>query len=319
MRALVSRTASTPLAWADLPDRPLRPDEVRVQVAAAGVNPVDWKMRGFSLMSVAYALVGPSGPFVPGVDFAGVVTEAGAAVEGLRPGDPVVGGTDFSRRQRGSYARTVQVRANQVALLPPGVRLDEAACLPVAGVTAQAALFAAGGLVPARQPGARALILGASGGVGLFAVQLARNAGVTAVGVCSARNVALVRRLGALPIDYGAGDPLEAAREHGPYDVVVDAVGSAAYPVGRCRALLAKGGVHVLVMPLPRDYLQLAFRRARTVLGRPTTATLSPLVEALAAGRLEVPIAERIPFDEAERAHQTSREGRVVGKLVLMD
>ncbi|GMV44575.1 MAG: NADPH:quinone reductase [Myxococcales bacterium] len=318
MRALVSRSASTPLAWAELPDRSLRPDEVRVQVTAAGVNPVDWKMRGFSLLSVAHAIVGPSGPFVPGVDFAGVVTEAGTAVEGLRPGDPVVGGTDFSRRQRGSYARVVQVRADQVAPLPPSVRLDEAACLPVAGVTAQSALFEVGGLDVGRNPEARVLILGASGGVGLFAIQLARTAGAAVVGVCSARNVDLVRRLGALPIDYGAGDPLAAAREHGPYDVVVDAVGSAAYPVGRCRALLSKGGVHVLVMPQPRDYLQLAVRRARTVLGRPTTASLAPLVEALAAGRLEVLVAERIPFDDAERAHQVSREGRVVGKLVLV-
>src|SRR5258706_6219834 len=106
MRALVSHSASEPLAWAELPDRPLRPDEVRVEVRAVGVNPVDWKMRGLSLLGIAQRIVGASGPFVCGVDFAGVVLEAGSRVSEPQVGDPVVGGVDFSRRQRGSYPRT---------------------------------------------------------------------------------------------------------------------------------------------------------------------------------------------------------------------
>lgn len=317
VNALVSRSASTPLEWVELPDRPLRPDEVRVTVAAAGVNPVDWKMRGFDLLGLAHAVVGPSGPFVPGIDFAGHVVEVGAAVTELGLGDPVVGATDFSRRQRGSYARTVQVRADQVAALPPGVPLDEAACLPVAGVTAWAALFDRGTLAQRAEP--RVLVLGASGGVGHLAVQLARDAGAAVVGVCSARNAALVRGLGAVPVDYGAGDPLEAAAPHGPFDVVVDAVGSRSYPIRRCLAVLRDDGAHVLIMPRPADYARLATsRRVSTVLGRATGANLAPLVERLATGRLRVAIAERVPFDEAERAHQLSREGRVVGKLVLV-
>lgn len=317
MQALVSPSSATPLQWAELPDRPLRADEVRVQVAAVGVNPVDWKMRGFSALSVAYALVGPGRPFVPGVDFAGVVAEVGAQVSGLAVGDRVVGATDFSRKQRGSYARMVQVRGSQVAKLPAGVPFDAAACLPVPAVTAWTSLFTLGGIDRKESP--RALILGASGGVGHLAVQLARNAGATAVGVCSARNMALVERLGGTAVDYGAGDPLAQAAALGSYDVIVDAVGSSSYPMGRCLPLLRPGGVHVLVMPTPRDYLRLAFsRRVRTVLGRPSGANLAPIVEQLASGRLEVVIAERIPLDEAERAHQQSRQGRVVGKLVMV-
>lgn len=317
MQALVSASAAEPLRWVELPDRPLRADEVRVTVAAVGVNPVDWKMRGFSLMGVANRIVGPRGPFVCGVDFAGTVAEVGEAVSDLRPGDRVVGGTDFSRGQRGTYARAVQVRADQVAVLPDGVRFEDAACLPVAGVTAGAALFTVGGMGGKEAP--RALVLGASGGVGHFAIQLARNAGAAVVGVCSARNMELVRRLGAEPLDYGAGDPLEAAAAHGPFDVIVDAVGTATYPVSRCRPLLKADGMHVLVMPTPRDYARLAVPcRVKAVLGRPTRQALVPLVEQLAAGRLEVVIDERVPFDEAERAHEISRKGRVVGKLVLV-
>lgn len=316
MQALTSRGAAAPLAWTDLPDRPLRPDDVRVEVRAVGVNPVDWKMREASLLGVAQRVVGPPGPFVCGVDFAGVVREVGARVTEPRVGDPVVGGTDFSRGQRGSYARTVQVRADQVAVLPAGVAFDAAACLPVAGVTARMAVHELGGVD--RKPAPRALVLGASGGVGHFAIQLARHHGL-AVGVCSARNAPLVERLGARPIDYGAGDPLEAAAAHGPYDVIVDAIGSAAYPVARCLRMLKPDGAHVLVMPQPRDYWRLAVPgRVKTVLGRPNRRNLAPLVELLAAGKLEVVIAERIPLDEAERAHRVSREGRVVGKLVLV-
>jgi NADPH2:quinone reductase len=326
VKALVSHSESTPLMWADLPDRPLRPDEVRVETRAVGVNPVDWKMRGFSLLSVLHSALGPSGPFVCGIDFAGVVTEVGSAVTDpkvvgavtdLKVGDRVVGGTDFSRRQRGTYARQVQVRADQVAVLPDDVSFDAAACLPVAGVTAQTCLFDLGRLP--HTPRGRALVLGASGGVGHFAIQLARRYGGTAVGVCSQRNVALVERLGAVAVDYSLGDPFAAVAKHGPYDVIVDAIGSATYPISRYKAVLRAGGKHVLVMPTPADYWRVGLQPGvRTVLGRPNRASLTPLVADLAAGKLEVVIAQRFPLDEAERAQTVSKEGRVVGKLVLV-
>jgi len=317
VQALVSQNAGAPLAWAELPDVPLRPDDVRVEVHAVGVNPVDWKMREASLLGLAQRVVGPGGPFVCGVDFSGVVGAVGSRVTGVAVGDRVVGGTDFSRRQRGSYARTVQVRADQVALLPPEVAFDAAACLPVAGVTARMALFELGHLLERKAP--RVLVLGASGGVGHFAVQLARAYGARVAGVCSAKNASLVARLGAEPIDYGAGDALEAAAAHGPFDVIIDGIGTATYPLGRCCKLLAPDGTHVLVMPKPRDYAHIALPgRVRTVLGRPNRARLAPLVADLAAGKIEVVIAERIPLAEAERAHTVSKAGRVVGKLVLV-
>ncbi len=315
MQALTA-PPNRPLSWTEVPDRPLRRDEVRVTVRAVGVNPVDWKMRDGELLGTLQRIIGPRGPLVCGVDFAGDVSAVGAEAD-LKVGVRVVGGTDFSRGQHGSYAREVQVRADQVAVLPPGVDYAEAACLPVAGVTAQAALLTLGHID--QKPDARALILGAAGGVGHFAVQLARVHGARAIGVCSARNADLVRRLGGAPIDYGQGDVAAAAREHGPYDVVVDAVGTAHYPPALCRALLRPSGRHVMVMPKGLDYLRVLVPGPTvTVLGRPGRATLAPLVEHLAAGRLQVVIQARFHLDQAEQAQQLSRAGKVAGKLVLL-
>ena len=203
-------------------------------------------------------------------------------------------------------------RPDQVVELPPGVSYEAAACLPVAAVTPWMAMAEHRKI----GPGSKVLVLGASGGVGLFAVQIARMLGASAVGVCSARNVALVERLGARAIDDGAGDALEAAAEHGPYDLVLHAVGTATYPLGKCRSLLAPGGQVELVVIRPIDYLAVAFLPSvRTILGAPSRARLAPLVEGLARGDIEPIIEARFPLRDAEKAHERSRRGKVVGKL----
>ena len=316
MQALTSRSAEAPLALITLPSPKLRRDEMRVKVHAIGVNPVDWKMRGAgAFLGLMQRLLGPSGPLVVGVDFAGEVVEVGARVEGLEPGVRVVGGTDFSRKQRGSYADEVVVRADQCARLPDAVSYEAAACLPVAAVTAWTALTDHAGI----GDGSRVLVLGASGGVGLFAIQLARMLGAQVVGVCSARNTVLIERLGAVALDYGAGDPLEAARAHGPFDLVLHLVGTDTYPLKACRALLSPTGIVDLVAIRSADYPAVLFsRQVRTILGRPTRARLAPLVDALARGELEPMIEARFALADGEQAHQRSRTGKVVGKLLLI-
>lgn len=313
MKVMTSASHRDALAPLTLPSRPLRADEVRVRVKAVGVNPVDWKMREGGPLRFAYRLLGPGGPFVAGVDFAGEVIELGAAVSAPPIGTRVVGGTNFARGQFGSYADEVIVRPDQIVELPDAVGYDAAACLPVAAVTPWIAL------TEHRKtgPGDRVLVLGASGGVGLFAIQLAKMLGAKAVGVCSARNVALVERLGATAIDYGAGDPLEAARAHGPYQLVIHAIGTATYPLGKCRSLLAPGGHVELVVIRPADYLYLLFPSVKTVLGAPTRARLVPLLDALATRKVEAIVAEKFALDDAEKAHERSRGGKVVGKLLL--
>jgi NADPH:quinone reductase-like Zn-dependent oxidoreductase len=324
MRTLAQPTwnPTDALVPVELPTPEPQPDEVRVAVKAIGVNPVDWKMRQKGPLRLAARVLGPPLPFVPGVDFAGVVDAVGARVTSLKPGDRVVGGTDFSRGQRGSYADTVIARPDQVTVLPDPVDFETAGALPVAGVTAAMAVLEFGRLEAVPADARRVLVLGASGGVGQLAVQIARNAGAQVVGVCSARNVERVRALGATRvIDYGAAgiDPLTAAAESGPYRVIVDCVGG--YPAGGCRRLLGPGGRHVMVAG---DSAGAFFQAlvppfsSRILLGKPTGARLAPLVQAIAEGRLHVEIAQRFPLAEAEAAHALSQSGRVVGKIVLV-
>jgi NADPH:quinone reductase-like Zn-dependent oxidoreductase len=241
----------------------------------------------------------------------------------VKAGDRVVGGTNFSRGQRGSYADTVVVRPDQLCTLPDPVDFDVAGALPVVGVTAWMSLVEIGRLADAASSGAApqsVLVLGASGGVGQVAVQIAKLRGARVVGVCSSRNVDAVRAIGADEvIDYGGGDPLVAARAYGPYQVVLDCVGI--YRGAACRALLGRGGRHVMVAadtPWAIAQVLVSPIRSRTVLGRATTGRLQPLVEALARGTLRLPIVDRLPLADAEKAHAQSRTGRMTGKILLL-
>ncbi len=316
MLVATSKSAQTPLGLVELSSRPVGPKDVRVRVRAIGVNPVDWKMREGGPLRIAHRVVGPSGPLVVGVDFSGEVIEAGTSAD-LGAGTRVVGGTDFSRNQLGSYADEVVVNADQCAVLPDAISFDDAACLPVAGVTAWRALTEIGGID--RKPQARVLVLGASGGVGLMGIQLARSLGAGAVGVCSSRNTALVERFGAIAVDYTKGDALEAARVHGPFELVLHAVGTDLYPLGTCRSLLTPTGKVALAVVRAGDYLAIGFLPSvATVLRRPTRKTLDPLVLALSRDELTCLIEKKFPLAQAEYAHALSRKGKVVGKLLLV-
>lgn len=306
-----------PLHLVELPTPEPRADQVRVAVKAIGVNPVDWKMRQHGPLRLAARLLGPPPPVVVGVDFAGVVDAVGARVTDVRVGERVVGGTNFSRGQRGSYADTVFVRADQLCPLPPELDLETAGALPVAGVTAWMSVVELGRLAA----GQRALILGASGGVGQLALQIAKHVrGGFVAGVCSGKNAALVQGLGAdVVLDYERGDALEQAKAHAPYQVVVDCIGSYSGP--DCRALLGKGGRHVIVSGDSLGAVAQLFAppfSSKAVLGQPSRGRLARVVAAVVAGQVSVRIARRFPLAEAEQAHQLSQTGRVTGKLVLL-
>lgn len=315
MKIATSRSADSPLAIVTIPSRPLGAGDVRVRVRAIGVNPVDWKMRAGGPLRFAHRFIGPGGPLVVGVDFAGEVVEVGPRAEGLSVGDRVVGGTDFSRKQLGSYADEVVVRPDQCAKLPDSVSFERAACLPVAAVTPWITLTERKRV----GAGSKVLILGAAGGVGLSAISLAKMLGATPVGVCSSRNVELVTKHGAIAVDYSKGDALDEAKKHGPYDVILNVVGTDVYPLKRCLTMLAPKGFVDLAVVLPRDVFSILFSpRVYSVLGRVTRARLEPLVEALAKGHLDPIIEEKFALDEAEKAHQRSQTGKVVGKLLLI-
>lgn len=311
--------ANAPLELLDLPTPEPKKGEVRVRVRAIGVNPVDWKMRSSGPLRLAARLLGPKPPVVMGVDFAGVVEAVGPGVTRVAADDRVVGGTDFSRGQRGSYADTVVVREDQLCRVPDTVDLAVAAALPVSGVTAWMAVVDLGRVRQVRSAERRVLVLGASGGVGQLAVQIAKLEDAFVVGVCSTTNLQLVQDLGAdVVLDYHQGDALAQARPHAPFHLVIDCVGN--YSGAGCRALLSAGGRHIMVAgDDPSALLQLVVPpfKSKTILGRPTGARLEPLVAAVAAGKLRVSIAAKLPLTSAEEAHRLSQTNRLTGKLIL--
>ncbi|HEY1100997.1 MAG TPA: NAD(P)-dependent alcohol dehydrogenase [Myxococcota bacterium] len=306
----------TPLELIELPDPQPKADEVRVRVTAAGVNPVDYKLRSFGPLRLAARLIGPPPPIVVGVDFAGVIDAVGSKVTGFAVGDRVCGGTVFSRGQRGSAADTVCVRDDQITRIADTVDDDTAACLSVVGVTAKLSLDDVGHL----PRGGKVLVLGASGGVGQFTVQLARvGYDATVVGVCSAKNEALVQSLGAHhTLDYAGGDVLARAKAFGPFDVVVEA--ATGYSASACRALLKPGGRHAIVTGEKASTMAQVLVppfSSRLILGEPRTKHLQPLMQFLADGRITIRIAETMPLTELQRAHDLSAGGRLTGKLVV--
>lgn len=191
-------------------------DEVLVKVHAASVNPLDWHyMRGTPyVMRLDSGLGAPEEPRI-GVDFAGTVDAVGKDVKKFRPGDEVFGGKD------GAFAEYVAVRESRaIALKPANITFEQAAAVPIAAITALQALRDKGRI----QPGQKVLINGASGGVGTFAVQIAKSFGAEVTGVCSTKNVELVRSLGAdHVVDYTREDFTRGGQH---YDLILDTVGN---------------------------------------------------------------------------------------------
>jgi NADPH:quinone reductase-like Zn-dependent oxidoreductase len=311
-----SWAAGEPLVMMDLPTPSPGARQVRVKVAAASVNPVDWKMRKSGPLRLAARVVGPRPPVVPGVDFAGTVEAVGDGVTGVKLGDAVAGGTNFSRGQRGSYSDTVVVEEDQVCVLPAGFDLDVAGALGVVGATAWMSVVEMGRI----SRGKRVAVLGASGAVGQLCVQVARHLREAFVaGVCSARNVDLVRELGAHEVaDYGKADALTQLAAWGKYDLVVDCAGG--YSGRGCRALLAPGGIHVMVAgdtPAAMAQVLVPPFSSRAILGVITRDRLQPMVEAVASGQVKLGVARRFPLAAAEEATALSQGGRMTGKIVL--
>ncbi|MET0510988.1 MAG: NADP-dependent oxidoreductase [Thermoleophilaceae bacterium] len=269
--------------------------EVLIGVRAASVNPVDWKYRrGF---------VDRPLPAVLGSDVSGTV-EASRA-EGFAEGDEV-----FGMVASGGYAEFATASATAIAKKPDGVTHEQAAAIPVAGMTAWQALFDRGGL----GRGQTALIAGAAGGVGHFAVQFASHAGVRAIGTGSARNRDFVLGLGAEEyVDYTEREVGEAVSG---VDVAFDTVGG--QTTESLLPTVREGGILVTIAAAPpEEAAQERGVRAELLVMSPSSEQLARIAELVAAGDVRVEIAEAIPLAEVQRAHELSESGHTRGKLVL--
>lgn len=237
MKAIVHRCYGSPdvVTYEDLAKPTPAGDEVLVRVRAASVNPLDWHyLEGTPyLVRIDGGFGKPDNPRL-GVDFAGTVEAVGKDVRRFKPGDEVFGG------KFGAFADYVAVRDERaIALKPTNVTFEQAAAVPIAAVTALQALRDKGHV----KAGQRVLINGASGGVGTFAVQIAKSYGAEVTGVCSTKNVELVRSLGAdHVVDYTRED---VTKGDGRYDLIIDNVGT--HSVSDYRRVLNPNGQYVMI------------------------------------------------------------------------
>ncbi|WIX92056.1 NADP-dependent oxidoreductase [Amycolatopsis sp. DG1A-15b] len=278
------------------------PGQVRVRVTAAGLNPMDWIMTADADTAARFGLSLPAGF---GTDYAGVVDQAGAGVTGFAPGDRVFGGA-LSRAVAGFVVvdATGETAANEVHHTPGGVDDRTAATLTIAGRTASAALVAVG-----PGPDDTVLIGGSAGGVGVFAVQLARIAGARVIGTGAATSAGYLRELGAEPVAYGEG------------------------LAGRVRAL-APGGVTAAIDLHGVETVRVARElgvpdgRIRTIAAQvdgvaganganAAPGALEEIARLVAVGRLRVPIAASFPIERIRRAAELQAGRHVQGKVVI--
>jgi len=295
------------LQYEDAPRPRPQAGEVVVRVHAAGVNPIDWKVREGYMKD----LWRHKFPLILGWDLSGVVEEIGtdpAAAGRFKKGDEVYSVPDASRD--GAYAEYIVVRESELALKPKSLHHVHAAAVPLAAVTAWQALFDAGQLVS----GQRALIHGGSGGVGHVAVQLAKWKGAHVLATASTKNQELLRELGVdEPIDYTKQKFEDVARD---VDLVLDLIGGETQE--RSWSVLKKGGVLLsLVQPPSVEKAKALGVRAAFVAGHPSGEQLAEIAKIIDSGKL-APVIDRIlPLSEARRAHQLSQSGHTRGKIVL--
>jgi NADPH:quinone reductase-like Zn-dependent oxidoreductase len=308
MRAIRQQTLGGPevLELIEVPKPEAGPTEVLVRVAAAGVNPVDWKTR-----TRGGVLREP--PFTVGWDVAGVVEEIGAGVTRFAPGDRVFGMPRFPA-EAACYAEYVTSPSRQLSRVPEGLSDVEAGGLPLAGLTAWQALVETAGV----GEGTRVLVLAAAGGVGHLAVQIAKARGAYVLGTARAEKHAFLAELGVdKAIDYTTEDVAEQA---GEVDVVLDLVGGEA----GLDALpaLRDGGVFLLVP----SFTAIGALRERTadrarvtgILVEPDRAGLEALAALVEEGRLRPHVERTFPLEQAAEAHRLGEQGRTTGKLVLV-
>jgi len=292
------------LHLSDVPEPNPGPDEVIVEVRAVGLNPVDFKARQGHLSGLIETVF----PVVPAWDVAGVVTRLGADTPEFKIGDEVFAYARKDVLHAGTLAEKVAVPVRAAALKPASLSFEEAAAVPLAGLTALRTVRRA-----QVHAGDRVLIHNGSGGVGSFAIQLAIAAGATVTATASERNHDYVRSLGATPITYGDG-VAERALEVQPegYDVVLDYIGKEAVEAS---APLLRSGSRLVTIAAGKSAIE---RGGSVVWVRPDSAALEELAGLIDEGKVHVEVARTYPLEEAADAYRELETGHVRGKVVVV-
>jgi NADPH:quinone reductase-like Zn-dependent oxidoreductase len=321
MKAMVYRCYGEPtVAKLENIEKPQpAPDRVLVKVAAAAMNPLDWHyVEGEPYFMRVMSGLGAPKDIKLGVDFAGTVEAVGAKVTRFKPGDRVFGGAD------GSFAEYVTAREQgSIAMLPANVSFEQGAAVPVAAITALQALKDQGKV----RPGSSVLINGASGGVGTYAVQIAKIAGAKVTGVCSTRNVAMVKNIGAdRVIDYTRED-FTALPDR--YDLIIDNVGNHSqaeyrHVLNPNGTVVAVGGVKCgvcldFLLAWMRDSLESSLSSQNRImfLAALNARDLEQLGEWMGQGKLTSVIDRRYALNEVPKALQYLEAGHARGKVII--
>lgn len=326
MKAIVNRQYGSPdvLELEDIDKPVVEDDKVLVRVHAASVNPADWHfLRGDPY--IARLQLGLRKPKISvlGCDLAGQVEAVGKAITTFQPGDAVFGCTFGLGHGFGAFAEYVSVAADRLELKPANLSFDHAAAIPLAALTALQGLRDRGRI----EPGHEVLVVGASGGVGTFAVQIAKSFGAEVTGVCSTRNVDLVRSIGAdHVIDYTREDFTEGGRS---YDLVLQVAGTVS-PSDCRRALTSKGTLVSISGDSDGHWIGALGRLAKVLLLSPFVSqkmvnfTVKPNKEDLRTLKELVEAAEVTPvidrtysLSEVPEAIRYVEEGHTQGKTVI--
>jgi NADPH:quinone reductase-like Zn-dependent oxidoreductase len=292
------------LEYEDAPRPEPGSGEILVRVHAAGINPVDWKIRAGHLKDYLHYQL----PWILGWDLSGTVEACGPGVTGWEWGDEVYSRPDIARN--GAYAQYITVRPSEIAAKPKTIDHIHSAAIPLAGLTAWQALFDTGGL----QAGQRVLIHAAAGGVGTFAVQFAKNKGAYVIGTASGRNQAFLKELGVdQPINYETQRFEDVVHD---VDLVLDTLSGDTQT--RSWKVLKPGGILVSILNQPSAEQANAHRvRTGYVFVQPNSSQLAEIAQLVDAGKVK-PIVETIlPLAETRKAHELNETGHTRGKIVL--
>ena len=290
-------------------DKPkITENEILIQAYASSVNPVDWKIRNGSMK----IFTGKKFPKGLGGDIAGKIVEIGVKVTRFAVGDYVYG--KISGFKGNTYAEYVVAKPEDLAQKPATLNFNEAATVPLAALTAYQALVNHGEL----KKSSKVLINGCSGGVGHFAVQIAKAIGADVTGVCSTKNVALAKELGAdRVIDYTKENVTDNKEK---YDIFFDVVANQLY--GKIKPILNKNGKYVTTLPSVGVILNFITRlfsskKASIINVKSNSQDLQLITEMIENGKVK-PIIDKIyPLEDVREAHRYSETGRVIGKLAL--
>ena len=288
------------LKYEDIPEPQPGPGEIRIKIIAAGVNPIDWKIRSGYIGELPL-------PIIMGLDVAGLVDAVGEGEVSFQPGEKVFAKVSIGQ---GGYAEYTVVNSTQVAQKPKSIGFVESAAIPTAGLAAWQSLFDIAGL----KKGQSVLIHGAAGGVGTFAVQFAKWKGAYVIGTASSENAQFLKSIGADEVIDYKNQRFEDLV--GNLDVVLDTIGGDTFE--RSWGVLKPGGFLVTtVASIPEGDPEKYGVRAKTLMTRPDGKELAQIAAIIDEKKIKPIVTTVLPLTDARKAHEMSESRHARGKIVL--